>query len=201
VYDDDRVFDALDTLVAEGRAAAVRRLVETPHERCGRSGVATVQIVLNVFAASRWSGASCPAAGRASAHHRAVPLASGLLSGSTTCHAVRARTTTAATTAREAFDVGETFAGVPFDVGVVRGPAMVAAIDTRRATLRRRSAALRWDPRQPASSTVIAPVPVNAVSVRAKASRRAELAPLAKRRPRELDRSTTPYPGSAQTAL
>ena len=52
VFADDRVFDALDTLVAEGRAVAYGVSVETCDEALraiARPGVASVQIILNVF--------------------------------------------------------------------------------------------------------------------------------------------------------
>ena len=52
VYDDDAVFDALDTLVAEGRVAAYGVSVETRAEALRaiqRPGVASVQIILNML--------------------------------------------------------------------------------------------------------------------------------------------------------
>lgn len=52
VFSDDRVFDALDTLVAEQRIAAYGVSVETCEEALAaiaRPNVATVQIILNVF--------------------------------------------------------------------------------------------------------------------------------------------------------
>src|SRR5690606_15032828 len=84
VYHDDAVFDALDTLVAEGRVRAYGVSVETCEQALAaiaRPGVATVQIILNclrlkpleeVLPAAREAGVGILAR---------VPLASGLLSG------------------------------------------------------------------------------------------------------------------------
>jgi aryl-alcohol dehydrogenase-like predicted oxidoreductase len=122
VYSADAVFDALDEMVAAGRIRAYGVSVETCDEALlaiARPNVATVQIVLNclrlkplerVLPAARAAGVGIIAR---------VPLASGLLSGRYDEH-----TTFAAGDHRtfnrhgEAFDVGETFAGVPFDVGL-----------------------------------------------------------------------------------
>ncbi len=52
VLSDDRVYDALDTLVDEGRIAAYGVSVETVQEAItaiARPGVATVQIIVNIF--------------------------------------------------------------------------------------------------------------------------------------------------------
>ena len=94
VYSDDRVYDALDTLVDEGAIAAYGVSVET------------------TFAAG---------------DHRTYNRAG------------------------EAFDVGETFAGVPFEVGV-RAARRVSQI---AAPLPAAQVALRWILDQPGVSTVI----------------------------------------------
>lgn len=122
VYGDDAVFDALDTLVEEQRIAAYGVSVETRAEALAaiaRPGVATVQIILNmlrlgpldeVLPAARAAGVGIIAR---------VPLASGLLSGRYDEH-----TTFGADDHRtynrhgEAFDVGETFSGVDYEVGL-----------------------------------------------------------------------------------
>lgn len=122
VYDDDAVFDALDTLVDEGGIAAYGVSVETVDEALlavERPGVATVQIILNAFRQKPLDQV-VPAAQAAGVGIIArVPLASGLLSGR-----YDESTTFAPNDHRsfnrhgESFDVGETFAGVPYEIGV-----------------------------------------------------------------------------------
>ncbi|WP_336923077.1 aldo/keto reductase [Aquipuribacter sp. SD81] len=122
VYSDDRVFDVLDALVSEGVLAAYGVSVETCEEALtaiARPGVATVQIILNAFRLKPLDEV-LPAAQEAGVGIIArVPLASGLLSGR-----YDASTTFAEDDHRnynrdgQAFDVGETFSGVPFDVGL-----------------------------------------------------------------------------------
>jgi aryl-alcohol dehydrogenase-like predicted oxidoreductase len=122
VYSSDAVFDALDELVAARRVAAYGVSVETVDEALtaiARPGVASVQIIVNAFRQKPLERV-LPAAQEAGVTVVArVPLASGLLSGRYT-----AATTFAADDHRsynrhgEAFDVGETFAGVPYEVGL-----------------------------------------------------------------------------------
>ena len=156
VYADDRVFDALDTLVEEGRLAAYGVSVETVDEALtaiARPGVATVQVILNVFRRKPLEQL-LPAAAEAGVGVVArVPLASGLLSGK-----YDEQTSFAADDHRsynrsgEAFDVGETFSGVPYDVGVAAARE-VAALTPQGATTAQ--LALRWVLDQPGVSTVI----------------------------------------------
>ena len=177
VYDDDRVFDALDTLVQEQRVAAYGVSVETSAEALraiARPRVATVQIILNVFRRKPLEQV-LPAAAEAGVGIIArVPLASGLLSGrydeSTTFAADDHRTYNRG---GEAFDVGETFSGVPYEVGV-RAAREVAALTPEGTTTA--ALALRWLVDQPGVSAVI-PGARNADQARANASA-AELAPL-----------------------
>ena len=156
VYSDDRVYDALDTLVADGVVAAYGVSVETVDEALtaiARPNVASVQIILNAFRRKPLERV-LPAAAEAGVGIIArVPLASGLLSGKYD------ETTTFAdddhrTYNRDgsAFDVGETFSGVPFDVGV-RAAAKVAALTPDGATTAQ--LALRWVVDQPGVTTVI----------------------------------------------
>jgi aryl-alcohol dehydrogenase-like predicted oxidoreductase len=103
-----------------------------------------------------------------------VPLASGLLSGKydqTTTFAADDHRTFNRT--GEAFDVGETFSGVPFDVGV-RAAAQVAEHTPAGATTAQ--LALRWVVDQPGVTTVI-PGARSAEQARANAAA-ASLAPL-----------------------
>jgi aryl-alcohol dehydrogenase-like predicted oxidoreductase len=156
VYSDDRVFDALDSLVEDQVIAAYGVSVETVDEALtaiGRPHVATVQIIVNAFRRKPLERV-LPAAHRAGVGVIArVPLASGLLSGkydeSTTFAADDHRTFNRS---GEAFDVGETFSGVPFEVGV-RAAREVAALTPQGATTAQ--LALRWLIDQPGVSTVI----------------------------------------------
>jgi aryl-alcohol dehydrogenase-like predicted oxidoreductase len=156
VYSDDRVFDALDTLVEEQVVAAYGVSVETVEEALtaiARPNVATVQIILNVFRRKPLERV-LPAAQEAGVGIIArVPLASGLLSGtydeSTTFAPDDHRTYNRG---GEEFDVGETFSGVPFEVGVMAARE-VAALTPAGATTAQ--LALRWVIDQPGVSTVI----------------------------------------------
>ncbi|MGJ7442776.1 aldo/keto reductase [Aquipuribacter sp. MA13-6] len=122
VYSSDAVFDVMDALVADGAVKAYGVSVETCDEALtaiARPGVATVQIILNAFRLKPLEQV-LPAAQEAGVGIIArVPLASGLLSGR-----YDASTTFAADDHRtynrdgSAFDVGETFAGVPFEAGL-----------------------------------------------------------------------------------
>lgn len=177
VLDRDATYDALDTLVAEGRVAAYGVSVETVDEALAaiaRPGVATVQIILNALRRKPLERV-LPAAAEAGVGIIArVPLASGLLSGKYDEH-----TRFAADDHRsynrngEAFDVGETFSGVPYDVGVAAARE-VAALTPAGATTAQ--LALRWIIDQPGVSTVI-PGARNPAQARANAGA-AALAPL-----------------------
>ncbi len=179
VFATDEVFAALDELVAEGDLAAYGVSVETCDEALtaiARPNVASVQIILNAFRRKPLERV-LPAAREAGVGIIArVPLASGLLSGKYDEH-----TTFSADDHRnfnrhgEAFDVGETFSGVPYEVGVAaaRSVAEVAAgLGVGTAAL-----ALRWIIDQPGVSVVI-PGARNADQAKANAQA-AELGPLA----------------------
>ncbi len=122
VIESDAVYDALDALVADGAIAAYGVSVEETSQALSaiaRPGTASVQIILNAFRLKPLDEV-LPAAQAAGVGIIArVPLASGLLSGKYT-----RETTFAADDHRtynrsgEAFDVGETFSGVPFEKGV-----------------------------------------------------------------------------------
>jgi aryl-alcohol dehydrogenase-like predicted oxidoreductase len=156
VYDDDAVFETLDEMVAVGRIRHYGVSVETCAEALAaiaRPNVASVQIILNclrlkpleqVLPAARAAGVAIIAR---------VPLASGLLSGRYDAH-----TTFAADDHRsynrhgEAFDVGETFSGVPFDVGLQAVARLAVVVPAGWAMAQ---FALRWIIDQPGVSVVI----------------------------------------------
>jgi aryl-alcohol dehydrogenase-like predicted oxidoreductase len=154
VYSRDEVFDALDSMVADGRIAHYGVSVETVDEALtaiARPNVASVQIILNAFR-QKPLDAVLPAAIEAGVGILArVPLASGLLSGRYTKD-----TTFGADDHRsfnrhgEAFDVGETFAGVDFETGVEAAQEFAALFDEPPA-----ARALRWILDQPGVTTVI----------------------------------------------
>jgi len=155
VYATDAVFDTLDQLVADSSLGAYGVSVERTDEALtaiARPHVASVQIILNAFRLKPLEQV-LPAAQEAGVAVIArVPLASGLLSGrydaSTTFPADDHRTYN-----RDgaAFDIGETFAGVPFEVG------LRAVEDLREIAGERPLAelALRWVIDTPGVTTVI----------------------------------------------
>ena len=156
VYESDAVFDALDEMVAAGRIRAYGVSVETCAQALhaiARPRVATVQIILNclrlkplerVLPAAREAGVGIIAR---------VPLASGLLSGRYDEH-----TTFPSDDHRnfnrhgEQFDVGETFSGVPYEVGLAAARELAELIDPGMTLAQ---FALRWVIDQPGVSTVI----------------------------------------------
>ncbi|WP_084105914.1 aldo/keto reductase [Demequina sp. NBRC 110056] len=122
VLEDPRTYDDLRTLRDEGRIAHFGVSVETCDEALTAmrdADVATVQIILNVFRRK-------PLEQVVGAAHEAgvgiiarVPLASGLLSGKYDEHTTFGEGDHRAFNRHgEAFDVGETFSGVPYEVGV-----------------------------------------------------------------------------------
>jgi aryl-alcohol dehydrogenase-like predicted oxidoreductase len=156
VYHDDAVFEALDEMVASGRIRAYGVSVETSQQALwaiARPRVSTVQIILNCFRQKPLEQV-LPAAVEAGVGIIArVPLASGLLSGR-----YDENTTFAPDDHRsfnrhgEAFDVGETFAGVPFDVGVRAARELKQLLDPGQSLAQ---FALRWVIDQEGVSTVI----------------------------------------------
>jgi aryl-alcohol dehydrogenase-like predicted oxidoreductase len=122
LYYHPEVFADLDEMVAEGRMAAYGVSVERVEEALKAieyPNVASVQIIFNPFRQRPASLFFAEARRRGVGVIVRVPLASGLLSGKYT-----RETTFSSDDHRnynrhgEAFDVGETFAGVPFDVGL-----------------------------------------------------------------------------------
>ncbi|WP_061961614.1 aldo/keto reductase [Demequina flava] len=121
-FDIPQMYDDLRTLVAEGRIAKWGVSVETTDEAMRaleEPDLATIQIILNVFRRKPLDRV-LPAANAAGVGIIArVPLASGLLSGKYDEH-----TTFAPEDHRtwnrdgSKMEIGETFAGVPFEVGV-----------------------------------------------------------------------------------
>ncbi|MBC7268139.1 MAG: aldo/keto reductase [Streptomyces sp.] len=156
VYSSDEVFDALDTLVEEGRIARYGVSVETCEEALtaiARPNVTSVQIILNPFRMKPLRQV-LPAAAEAGVGIIArVPLASGLLSGKYTKDTVFAADDHRTYNRHgEAFDQGETFSGVDFATGV-EAAAEFAALAPEGCTPAQ--LALRWIIQQPGVTTVI----------------------------------------------
>ena len=155
-YYHPELFERMERLVERGRIAAYGVSVERVEEALKAieyPGVASVQIIYNMFRLRPAELFLRQAQQRGVAVIVRVPLASGLLSGK-----FRADTRFEADDHRqfnrhgEAFDVGETFSGVPYEVGL-------AAVEKLRplvpegATLAQ--LALRWILMDPAVTVVI----------------------------------------------
>ena len=156
VYHDDVVFTALDEMVEAGRIRHYGVSVETCEQALAaiaRPRVATVQIILNCFRLKPLEQVLPAAAAAGVGIIARVPLASGLLSGK-----YDERTTFSSDDHRtynrhgESFDVGETFAGVPFEVGLEAVRHLAGVLPPRTAMAQ---FALRWIVDQPGVSVVI----------------------------------------------
>ena len=122
VFADRRVYDILDGLVAAGKIRHYGVSVERIDEAMAaivHPGVKTVQIIFNMFRLKP-ADAFFPEARRHNVGVLArVPLASGLLTGKmTTASTFAADDHRAFNRNGEAFDKGETFSGVPYEVGL-----------------------------------------------------------------------------------
>lgn len=176
VYENDAVFEALDEMVGTGRIAAYGVSVETCAQALRaieRPGVCTVQVILNCFRLKPLDEV-LPAARQAGVGIIArVPLASGLLSGRYDEHTTFGPDDHRNFNRRgEAFDVGETFSGVPFEVGL----DAVRELKPLAGEVPLAQFALRWVIDQAGVSTVI-PGARNPEQVRGNAAA-AELEPL-----------------------
>ena len=156
VFSSDAVYDALDTLVAEGRTAAYAVSVETCAEALAaiaRPGVASVQIILNPFRLKPLEEVLPAALAAGVGIIARVPLASGLLSGKYTEDTVFAADDHRSFNRHgEAFDQGETFSGIDYRTGLAAA-AEFARLAPQGATSAQ--TALRWIVQQPGVSSVI----------------------------------------------
>ncbi|MGA8713035.1 MAG: aldo/keto reductase [Roseiarcus sp.] len=176
LYYHAEVFGALDDLVKAGKIASYGVSVERVEEALKAiefPGVVSVQIIFNIFRLRPADVFFNQATRRNVAIIARVPLASGLLAGK-----FKPDTRFEETDHRqfnrhgEAFDVGETFSGVPYDVGL-------AAVEKIRPLVGSGSmaqSALRWILMFDAVSVVI-PGARNAAQARSNAEA-AELPPL-----------------------
>jgi aryl-alcohol dehydrogenase-like predicted oxidoreductase len=156
----EATYDALDALVEEGSIAAYGVSVETAAQALAaieRPHLATVQIIVNALRLKPLEQV-LPAAGAAGVGIIArVPLASGLLSGT-----YDESTTFAADDHRSynrdgsAFDVGETFSGVPYEVGLQAAGDFTRLVkESAPGSLSPAQAAIAWVWQQSGVSTVI----------------------------------------------
>jgi aryl-alcohol dehydrogenase-like predicted oxidoreductase len=160
VIEDDATYDALDDLVSDGAIAAYGVSVETADQALAaisRPGVASVQIILNALRLKPLERVLPAAAAAGVGIIARVPLASGLLSGR-----YDESTTFAADDHRNynrdgsAFDVGETFSGVPWEAGLAAARAFADLVRTQGpADATPAQAAIAWCWQQPGVSTVI----------------------------------------------
>jgi aryl-alcohol dehydrogenase-like predicted oxidoreductase len=156
VVSNDLVYDALDTLVADGAISNYGVSVETCDEALAaisRPGTASVQIILNAFRLKPLDQV-LPAAIEAGVGIIArVPLASGLLSGRYTTS-----TSFAADDHRNYnrdgshFDVGETFSGIDFASGVAAAKELTELVPDG---LTPAQAAIAWVTQQEGVTSVI----------------------------------------------
>ncbi len=157
VFVADRVYDALDLLVAEGAISRYGVSVETADDALiaiERPNVASVQIVLNAFRLKPLERVLPSAAEAGVAIIARVPLASGLLGGKYSANTVFAENDHRNyNRGGEAFDVGETFAGVDFEAGVAAATEFAEFADSQGLTAP--VAALAWLAQLPGVTTVI----------------------------------------------
>ena len=156
VIEDASVYDALDALVDDGAIAAYGVSVETCDQALAaiaRPNVTNVQIIFNPFRLKPLDAVLPAAAAAGVSIFARVPLASGLLSGK-----YSAATTFSSDDHRsynrhgEAFDRGETFSGVDYDLGL-QAVQQLAAVLPDGVSLP--AATLAWIASQPGVTSAI----------------------------------------------
>jgi aryl-alcohol dehydrogenase-like predicted oxidoreductase len=180
VYSQDEVYDALDTLVADGVIANYGVSVETCDEALtaiSRRGTATVQIILNAFRLKPLEAVLPSAVKNGVGIIARVPLASGLLSGAyTTSTSFAENDHRNFNRTGQSFDVGETFSGVDYETGVSAAQEFADLVAKLPFQATPAQAALAWVAQQPGVTAVI---PGARTAVQAKANAAAgELPPL-----------------------
>jgi len=160
VIDDDATYDALDALVEDGSIAAYGVSVETVDQALAaiaRPALASVQIIFNAFRLKPLEQVLPAAKAEGVGIIARVPLASGLLSGR-----YSASTTFAPDDHRSynrdgsAFDVGETFSGVPWETGLAAAAEFSTLVAAEAPEgLSPAQAAIAWCWQQPGVTTVI----------------------------------------------
>ncbi len=156
VYDDPEVFAALERLKEEGLLAHYGVSVETVDEglrALAHPGLASIQVIVNAFRHKPLARLLPEAAAAGVGIIARVPLASGLLTGKLTPDAAFPPDDHRHFNVRgEAFDVGETFAGVDLQQGL-DAVEELRPLEREGRTLAQ--AALRWLLDQPHVATAI----------------------------------------------
>ena len=175
VYENDAIFDALDEMVSDGILGAYGVSIETVAQglrAIERPDVATVQVIFNAFRLKPLEAAVARL--RKGRCGRDRPCPPGLRPAVGQVHREprpsRPATTGPITGLGEAFDIGETFSGVPFEVGVQRRPPVgqvgrARGLDAARsgpALVRRRRRAFPRSSRAPATLSRPGPMPLRA---------------------------------------
>jgi aryl-alcohol dehydrogenase-like predicted oxidoreductase len=158
VYCDNEVFDWLDRLVDEQFIEHYSVSVETCEEALTalNHNIASIQIICNVLRRKPLEQVLPAAKAKGVAIIARVPLASGILSGkfseSTTFSPDDHRTYNRF---GEAFDMGETFSGVPYEQGLEAGREMVRIAESLPGNPTAAQLALRWLIDQDGVTTII----------------------------------------------
>ncbi|PJF11001.1 aldo/keto reductase [Pseudorhodobacter sp. MZDSW-24AT] len=156
VYRNAALFDALDALKAKGKIAQYGVSVETVDEALTaiqHPGVVSVQIIYNLFRMKPAERFFAQARAQDVAVIARVPLASGLLTGKMNANSQFAADDHRAFNRNgEAFDKGETFSGVPFDVALDAVEALRPLVPQGTAMA---AFALRWILMEEAVTVVI----------------------------------------------
>ena len=156
VIDDASTYDALDALVAEGAIAAYGVSVETCAQALAaiaRPHVTNVQIIFNPFRLKPLDEVLPAADAAGVAIFARVPLASGLLSGNYTSTTSFAENDHRSYNRQgEAFDRGETFSGVDYEVGLAAAAELAAAVPEGVSLP---AATLAWIASRPAVTSAI----------------------------------------------
>ncbi len=156
VIEADATYEALDALVADHSIGAYGVSVETCDQALAaiaRPNLTNVQIIVNPFRLKPLDEVLPAAKAAGVSLFARVPLASGLLSGKYT-----ATTTFAAgdhrtyNRAGEAFDRGETFSGVDFEVGLQAASRLAASLPSDVSLP---AASLAWIASRPGITSVI----------------------------------------------
>ncbi|WP_170932058.1 aldo/keto reductase [Brachybacterium massiliense] len=156
IYRDDRTFDVLDALAAEGKISAWGVSVETCEEALislEREHLASIQIILNPFRLKPLDKVLPAAEAKGVAVIARVPLASGLLTGKFSPSSRFAENDHRSFNRHgEAFDQGETFSGVDYETGLAAVARLEQALD---GAMPLAEASLRWILAQPGVTAAI----------------------------------------------
>ncbi|MCL1922761.1 MAG: aldo/keto reductase [Propionibacteriaceae bacterium] len=158
VYSSQEVFDGLDRLVAEEVIEHYGVSVETCEEALTalERDIVSIQIICNILRRKPLTEVLPAAKAKGVAVIARVPLASGLLTGKFS------ETTTFAPQDHrsfnrfgEAFDMGETFSGVPYDLGIQAGREVARVAASMPENPTPAQLALRWGIDQEGITTII----------------------------------------------